>query len=137
MKKMFLTFIGIYLLLMGGSSFFLSASAAPEMPKIVGHKTSDGETRLPGTTSGGTDNTAAQTYLNEKLLPGLTNTFFIFLLSASVGTIIVAGIYYVISMGDTEKTKKAKEIILWTVVGIAAAAISYTLISILVNTKFI
>lgn len=135
MKKIFLAIVCTYLLLVGGSTFF--TVMAVEMPTIVGHTDTDGGTLLPGPTSGGEDNTVAQTYLNEKLLPGLTNTFFIFLLSASVGAIVIAGIFYLISMGDSEKTKKAKDIILWTVLGIAIAAISYTLIGILVNTNFL
>jgi hypothetical protein len=136
MKKLFLTLLTGYFVLMGmGIPLILSTSASPSLPPLVGHKDAKGKTMLPGPESG--DPNAAQEYVNNSLLPGLTNFGFVFILSISVGAIVIAGIFYVYSMGDSEQTKKAKDIIMWTVIGIFIAAISYTVISIIINTDFI
>ncbi len=130
MKKILFSFIVI-------SSFFIAginSVKSAEMPHIIGHK-DENTVFLPGPDSG--DPEAAQKYVNNQLLPNLTNKFLIFMLAVSVGAIIVAGILYVFSMGDSEQTKKAKDIIAWTIVGVIIAALSYTIVSILVNTNFL
>ncbi len=103
-------------------------------PPLIGNIDAfDGGFLLPG------PGTALESkkYANEKFLPGLTNIIFITLLSISVAAIIVAGFFYVSSNGDSEKTKRAKDIIFWTIVGVGLAAFSYAIISMLLNTNFL
>lgn len=55
---------------------------------------------------------------------------FIFRLSLPVGAlmIVVAGFYFLTSVGDPEKIKKAKNIIIWTLVGILVIFLSLAII---------
>ncbi len=132
MKKILFSFMAISLFFFMGQDI----AHAAKMPDIIGRVDDiDGGKLLAGPDSGNPE--AAQEYVNNNLLTGLTNKFLIFMLAASVAAIIVAGIFYVFSMGDSEKTKKAKDIIAWTIVGIIIAALSYTIVSILVNTNFL
>ena len=134
-KKILFSLTAISLFFFIGQGYFPITAQAAKMPSIIGHEDATGEgILLPGPESG--DPKAAQKYVNDNLLTGITNNIFIFMLAISVGAIIVAGILYVLSMGDSEKLKRAKDIIQWTIVGIVIAALSYTAVSILVHTEF-
>jgi cytochrome bd-type quinol oxidase subunit 2 len=52
---------------------------------------------------------------------------------ASVIVIIVSGIYYVISAGNADTVKKAKNALVYAVVGLVVALLSYTIVNYVVN----
>ncbi|MCK5460576.1 hypothetical protein KAI58_01170 [Candidatus Gracilibacteria bacterium] len=87
---------------------------------------------LPGPESG----KDAKYYVTNQLIPGISNGTFIFLLMVSSIMLIIAGFFYLTSSGDTEMTKQAKDIILWTIVGVAIAALSYTFVKFIINIDF-
>ncbi len=51
----------------------------------------------------------------------------------AVLAIMIGGIMYLISSGEEEKTKRAKNIIVWALVGVFLSIIAWTLIAILNN----
>lgn len=147
MKKILLLFFSFTIITFGLTELVIQPQAA-EMPPIAGKVNVENKTSLlPGPEPGDSKKAGEKTtpitsqrvqdYVNNELLPGLTNTFFVFLLSISVGAIIIAGIFYIISNGDTEKTKRAKDILLWTILGVAIAAASYAIIQLIINTNFL
>ena len=52
---------------------------------------------------------------------------------ASVIVIIVAGIYYVISAGNADTVKKAKNALMYAVVGLVVSLLSYTIVNYVVD----
>ena len=48
--------------------------------------------------------------------------------------IIISGFTWMTSQGDTAKIKKAKDIIIWSVAGIAIILVSYTLVTFIFST---
>ena len=70
---------------------------------------------------------AAVTTLLEKIAGIL---LFVIPLIAGV-SFIIAGYYYILSSGDSEKASQAKTIIKWNLVAIAVALFSYAIISLL------
>ena len=59
----------------------------------------------------------------------LTNTLLFILGIISVISIIIGGITYITSNGDASKTKKAKDIILYSVVGLVVALMAWGIVS--------
>jgi hypothetical protein len=49
--------------------------------------------------------------------------------SLAVILLLVASIYYITAMGDTGRVKRAKDIIYYTIVGLAVIILSYAIIS--------
>ncbi len=138
MKKVLWLFLGFILLSFGVTNFVESANGA-QVPPLVGKiNIENNRNLLPGPESNGSGVSSKDTqdYVRNKLLPGLTNTIFVFLLSVSVGTIIIAGIFYLVSNGESESTKRAKDIILWTILGVIIASLSYVLVKIIITTNF-
>lgn len=63
------------------------------------------------------------------LLEQITNILlFIVPLIAGI-SLIIAGYYYILSSGDSEKASKAKTIIKWNLIAIIVAFLAYTIIS--------
>lgn len=65
----------------------------------------------------------------EELIASITN--FVFLVSIALAPlmIILAGFYYMTANGEPEKIKKAKDIMLYTVIGIAVVLLSRAFVS--------
>jgi hypothetical protein len=65
----------------------------------------------------------------EELIANITN--FVFLVSIALAPlmIILAGFYYMTANGEPEKIKKAKDIMLYTVIGIAVVLLSRAFVS--------
>lgn len=53
----------------------------------------------------------------------------------AVIAVMIGGIMYLISSGDEEKTKKAKSIIIWALVGVFISVSAWSLINILNNFR--
>lgn len=61
-------------------------------------------------------------------LENITNSLFAILLVVAAIAIIVAGYYFVTAAGDTEKTKKARDFVLYALVGVLVAFIAKGLV---------
>ena len=62
-------------------------------------------------------------------LNSLTNWLFTILLIVAVIFIILAGYYFVTSQGDPDKAGKARNFVLWALVGIAVAVAAKALVA--------
>ncbi len=132
MKKILYGFLGLGLVIFGVNTLVAQAEGK-KSPPIINANSWNGENILIGPDKA----EDAPDYIRENLLPSLTNMVLIFILSLSVGAIIIAGIIYIASSGNSEMTKKAKDIIFWTIVSVFITALSYSIVSLIVNTEFI
>ncbi len=87
-------------------------------------------------TSGEETGEGFRSYIVTKLIPGFANVAITILWSISTIFIIIAGVIYVFSSGESEMIKKAKDIILWTIVGTCLATLSYAVVKLLTQTDF-
>ncbi|MDH3324741.1 MAG: hypothetical protein OEL89_03825 [Candidatus Peregrinibacteria bacterium] len=130
--------LGLVLALLGISFFSLdSTSFAQEIPKI-----SNGGGLLPGAdqTKPDTDEYKKadeyKKYVIETFLPKLSSGFIIALFAYSSIFIIIAGVIYIVSSGDSEMTKKAKDIIFWTIAGVGIASLSLAIVKFIIGIDF-
>ena len=79
----------------------------------------------------------ANQYITGKFLPGITNSIVVFLLGISVIMFVIAGVIYLVSAGDTDMTKKAKDTMIWTVIGIFVVAFAYAIVKFVTNIDFL
>ena len=63
----------------------------------------------------------------------ITNTVLYFVGGVSIIMIIYGGILYTISSGDTTKTKKARDTILYAVIGLVVALLSLAIVNFVIN----
>lgn len=75
-------------------------------------------------------------HITNKLLPRVINFTLIATISASVLLLIVGGIMYIFSMGESERISKGKEFILWALVGLAASVLAFTAVRIVTGIDF-
>ncbi len=87
---------------------------------------------LPGPNSQSED---ALCYTQEKFFPSLTSTFVTYVLAIAVGMIIIGGLAYLVSSGG-DLIGKAKDIIIWAIVGSAIAMLAYTIVKLVVGLDF-
>ena len=81
----------------------------------------------PATSAGG----SGLDYAAESLIPALVNGFLITLIMITIFAIIVGGIMLIVSSGDSEQTQRGKDIILWAIIGLCIAILSYTIVNFL------
>jgi len=55
------------------------------------------------------------------ILSNLLNILFVILLSVAVIFFIIAGFYFITAQGDTDKIAKARQFVLWAVIGLLVA----------------
>ena len=76
---------------------------------------------------------------NDTALSGnvgqLVDTLFIVIGAISVIIIIIGGIYYVTSTGDQARIKRAKDTILYAIIGLIVAILAYAIVN-FVNKSF-
>jgi uncharacterized membrane protein len=63
----------------------------------------------------------------EELLPGILNTVYWIAGVAAVIVIVVAGIFYAISQGEAAKIKRAKDAILYSVIGLVVIMFAFVI----------
>lgn len=61
----------------------------------------------------------------ENLLPGILNTVYWIAGVTAVIVIVIAGIFYSISQGDASSIKRAKEAIIYSVVGLVVIMVAF------------
>ncbi|MCF7830514.1 hypothetical protein K9M41_00750 [Candidatus Gracilibacteria bacterium] len=95
---------------------------------IIGN---DGSGRVTGT-AGAT----GQDYVVENLIPGISNGFIMAFLAVCVVMIIIAGVYFVFSSGDSEMKQKAKDIIFWVAVAAVLAMLAVAIVRFVIGLNF-
>ncbi|PID70294.1 hypothetical protein CSB37_02820 [bacterium DOLZORAL124_38_8] len=75
-------------------------------------------------------------YAKEKFLPKLTNTLVVLALSISTLMLIIGGIMYVTSFGEDDSKTKAKNIILYAIIGVIVSSLSYTVVKFVIGINF-
>jgi hypothetical protein len=105
---------------------FKQALRIERKPKIL----SGGILPGPEETENGTD------YMTNKYLTKFVNGSIVFLLSIGVLILIIGGIMFLISSGDSEQLTKAKDTIFWGIVGIVLAIMSYAIVKFVVGLDF-
>ncbi len=73
-------------------------------------------------------------YTLATVIGNILNTSLILVSIAAIIVIIIGGVYYIMSMGDSQKTAKAKNTILYAVIGLIVAALALVIILFVVNT---
>ena len=92
---------------------------------------------LPGGGEKAVGVTEIRGHVANTLFPRSINFTLIVTISASVLLIIIGGIFYIASMGESEKTGKAKEIITWAIIGLVISSLAFTFIRIITGIDFI
>jgi hypothetical protein len=69
-------------------------------------------------------------------LPNFISKLVIYVGIAAIITLMVSGLYYLTSLGNEEKTKKANKMIFYSIFGLVIAVFSYVIIQIVVNLQF-
>ncbi len=88
---------------------------------------------LPGPASAGD----GITYVSDRLLPRVTNWVLAVVMSASVGVVIIGGLMYIFSGGDSEMKNKARDTIVWAIGGMVVAMLAYTIVRIVISINFL
>ncbi len=79
-----------------------------------------------------TDLQKAPTSLSD-VIKNITNVLLWIVGVVAVIVLIIGGLMYITSAGDTEKTKRAKDAILYAVVGIVIAALAYAIVNFVIG----
>jgi hypothetical protein len=74
--------------------------------------------------------------IKNNLLTTVISRLVIYVGIAAIITLMVSGLYYLISLGNEEKTKKANKMIFYSIFGLVIAVFSYVIIQIVVNLQF-
>ena len=99
-------------------------ATTPEIPEIATGKI------LPVTTGD------PQEFVLTTLLPKISSQFVIAIFAFSAIFIVIAGIIFIIGSGEQEMNKKAKDILVWTILGLALAVVSWGIVKFLTQIDF-
>jgi len=77
-----------------------------------------------------------QKFVLAILLPEISNQFVIVIFAFSAIFIVIAGIIFIIGSGEQEMNKKAKDILVWTILGLALAVVSWGIVKFLTQIDF-
>lgn len=75
-------------------------------------------------------------YVEQKFIPKFVNGSLIFLMSLSILMVIVGGLMFLFSSGDSELTSRAKTTILWAIVGVVLTILAYAIVQFIIGIDF-
>ena len=75
-------------------------------------------------------------YVRTKFIPKYINGMLIFMISFSILMVIVGGLMFVYSSGDSELTSRAKTTITWAVIGVVITILSYSIVKFVIGINF-
>ena len=87
---------------------------------------------LPGPKNGAT----AKNYLLNKFLPGITNSFLVFNMVVGVIIMIISGFMWIFASGSEEMKNKARDTMIWSIIGLTVGVLAYVLVKIVININF-
>jgi hypothetical protein len=76
-------------------------------------------------------------YARDVFLPNLTNWIVAVVLAGSVIVLIAAGMMYLVGGGNQELQTKARETIIWGVIGMVITVFAYALVRIVITINFL
>ncbi|MBP8016488.1 hypothetical protein KAZ01_00625 [Candidatus Gracilibacteria bacterium] len=147
MKKIFILLLfSIYFLHNIGSIFAnnceynsdasLQGSLSSCIPKgSLETKTTGGGTSLLGglITIGGTSNQGYSVNEAKNKILSVTQKIVILGFIAAIGGIVFSGILFVVGLGNTDKIKKAKDALKWSLIGLIAIITAQIIVNVLIN----
>lgn len=74
-----------------------------------------------------------QTAAGENQIQTIMTIVFQVAAAISVLIIVIAGLSYVISQGDPQRTNKAKDAILYAIIGLVISLLGYTIVAVVVD----
>ena len=118
-----------------------TANTSDDCKKLVNDLDSCKQQCIPQVTNGNIlpgpkDGSTAKNYLVGNFLPNLTNGFLIFIMVLGVGFLVAAGFMWIFSAGNQELSSRALRTVIWTIIGLVVAVISYLLVQIIINISF-
>ena len=113
--------------------FFPGLTFAQSGPPPVLLPKSGDKTLLPG--SGAAEGKGIE-FVRDEFAPKLTSGYLQIVLAVGIFMLVVAGVMYLVSDGNDEMVGKAKTTVLWTILGVIAAILSYVLVSFVANLDF-
>ncbi len=75
-------------------------------------------------------------YVRTKFIPKYINFMLIFMISFSVIMVIVGGIMFIYSSGDSEMTGRAKLTIMWAILGVVITIFAYAIVKFIIGIDF-
>jgi hypothetical protein len=75
-------------------------------------------------------------YVRNQFIPKFINGILIFVMSLSILMIIIGGLMFVFSSGDSDLTTKAKTTITWAIVGVILTILSYAIVRFIIGINF-
>lgn len=75
-------------------------------------------------------------FVQNDFAPALTSGYLQIVLAIAIFMIVIAGAMYLLSDGNEEMVGKAKTTVLWTILGVVAAILSYVLVAFIANINF-
>lgn len=117
------------ILLIGTTLNTVSAFEPPIIPK---------PTYLPGPSEDAQENTggSARKLLANQVLPKFAVGFIGFIGSTALVFLIIGGVRFSMAYGNEEAVEKAKNQIIYALVGLLISLLSYAIVSIIVNLRF-
>lgn len=76
-------------------------------------------------------------YVRDVFLPNLTNWVVSLVLAGSVVVVVAAGIMYATANGNQETSDKARETVVWGVIGVVITALSYAIVRIVITINYL
>lgn len=101
-----------------------------------------GGNRAPNVPNGGLlpgpgNSSLGVAYVRDVFLPGITNWIVAVVLAGSVIVIMGAGLMYIVGGGDQEMQNKAREAMVWGVIGTVVTILAYALVRIVIGINFL
>jgi hypothetical protein len=75
-------------------------------------------------------------YINNQFIPKFINGVLIFIMSLSILMLIIGGLMFILSSGDSDLTTKAKTTITWAIVGVVLTILSYAIVRFIIGIDF-
>lgn len=75
-------------------------------------------------------------YVEQKFIPKFVNGSLIFLMSLSILMVIVGGLMFLFSSGDSDLTARAKTTIIWAIVGVILTILAYAIVQFIIGIDF-
>lgn len=123
------------------NSFTITVNAQGDTPNEVNQNTPAGVTQpkiipvegqqlyLPHDQS----NQGNKAYVQNTLLPGIASTIIGMIGAVALLFVILSGIQYLTAFGDPEKANKAKSSLMWALIGVVIAGLSYAIVAIIAS----
>lgn len=109
------------------------AQTTSKVPPVIMPVGESGKSLLPG---GAAADGKGIGFVQNEFAPALTSGYLQVVLAIAIFMLVVAGAMYLLSDGNEEMVGKAKTTVLWTLLGVIAAILSYALIAFIANINF-